>query len=52
MYATRGSLRVTAGDVEATLEPGDAFLVPAGVAHRYAAGDVVAEAVFGVAPTF
>ena len=52
MYATRGALRVEAGGVEATLEPGDAFFVPAGVAHRYAAGDGAAEAVFGVAPTF
>lgn len=52
VYALRGSLRVAAGDSEATLEPGDAFLVPAGVAHVYGAGDTVAEAIFGVAPSF
>lgn len=52
VYATRGSLRVEAGGVEAELEPGDAFFVPRGVPHRYVAGDRVAEAVFGVAPHF
>ena len=52
VYVTRGELRVEAGGVEATLAPGDAFLVPAGMPHRYAAGDVVAEAIFGVAPSF
>ena len=53
VYATRGSLRVEAGGVEATLAPGDGFLVPAGVAHSYAAGgEVGAEAIFGVAPSY
>jgi quercetin dioxygenase-like cupin family protein len=53
VYATRGSLRVEAGGVEATLAPGDGFLVPAGVPHSYAAGgDVGAEAIFGVAPSY
>jgi quercetin dioxygenase-like cupin family protein len=49
----RGSLRVSAGGVEATLGPWDGFLVPAGTAHAYAAeGDRVAEAIFGVAPRY
>jgi quercetin dioxygenase-like cupin family protein len=50
VFVTRGTLRVDAGGVEAELGPGDAFFVPQGVGHRYAAGDAVAEAVFGVAP--
>ena len=49
---TRGALRVEAGGVEATLSPGDAFVVPAGTPHRYAADAAVAEAVFGVAPRY
>jgi quercetin dioxygenase-like cupin family protein len=53
VYVTRGELRVEAGDAEATLAPGDAFFVPAGKPHRYGATDAgVAEAVFGVAPSF
>jgi quercetin dioxygenase-like cupin family protein len=53
LYVTRGSLRVEAGGVEADLSPGDAFFVPAGIPHRYAAaGDRVAEAIFGVAPDY
>ena len=53
LYARGGELRVEAAGVEATLEPGDAFFVPAGVPHRYAATDAgVAEAVFGVAPSY
>jgi quercetin dioxygenase-like cupin family protein len=53
LYVTRGALRVTAGGVEATLSRGDGFFVPAGVPHRYAAaGGAVAEAIFGVAPTY
>ena len=41
------------GGVQATLAPGDAFFVPSATAHRYAAtGEGVAEAVFGVAPSF
>ena len=32
--------------------PGDAFVVPAGTPHRYAADAAVAEAVFGVAPRY
>ncbi len=51
VYVTRGTLRVEAGGVEAELSPGDAFLVPQGVPHSYAAaGRGVAEAIFGVAP--
>ena len=53
LYATRGEVRVEAGEVEATLLPGDAFLVPSGTPHRYGAtGRAVAEAIFGVAPTY
>jgi quercetin dioxygenase-like cupin family protein len=53
VYVTRGELRVDAEGVEAALSPGDAFLVPAGVSHAYAAGEGgVAEAIFGVAPSF
>lgn len=53
LYVTRGTLYVEAGGVEATLTRGDGFFVPAGTPHRYAAaGDAVAEAIFGVAPTY
>jgi quercetin dioxygenase-like cupin family protein len=53
VYVTRGELRVEAADVEATLSPGDAFFVPSTTPHRYGATDAgVAEAVFGVAPSF
>jgi len=53
LYATRGALRVEAGGIEATLAPGDGFLVPAGTPHTYAAaGEHVAEAIFGVAPSY
>lgn len=52
VYVTRGALRVEAGAVEATLSPGDAFVVPAGTPHRYTADGAVAEAVFGVAPRY
>jgi len=53
LYVTRGALRVSAGGVEATLARGDGFLVPRGTPHRYAAdGDRVAEAIFGVAPSY
>jgi quercetin dioxygenase-like cupin family protein len=53
LYATRGELRVEAGGVDTTLSPGDAFLVPSGTTHRYGAtGRGVAEAIFGVAPSF
>jgi quercetin dioxygenase-like cupin family protein len=53
LYVTRGELRVEAGGAGETLSPGDAFFVPSGVAHRYAAtGAGVAEAVFGVAPAY
>ena len=53
VYATRGSLRVEAGGVEATLAPGDGFLIPAAVPHSYAApGEERAEAIFGVAPSY
>ena len=53
VYVTRGELRVEAAGVEATLTPGDAFFVPSAMPHRYGATDAgVAEAVFGVAPSF
>jgi quercetin dioxygenase-like cupin family protein len=53
LYATHGELRVEAGGVDATLSPGDGFLVPSGTPHRYGAtGRGVAEAIFGVAPSF
>ena len=53
LYAIRGALRVSAGGVEATLAPGDGFLVPAGTPHQYAAdGGAIAEAIFGVAPSY
>jgi quercetin dioxygenase-like cupin family protein len=53
VHVTRGELRVEAAGVEATLAPGDAFFVPSATPHRYAATDAgVAEAVFGVAPSF
>ncbi len=53
LYATRGALRVRAGDLEETLEPGDGFFVPAGVRHSYGAeGNAVAEGIFGVAPSY
>ncbi len=53
LYVTRGALRVEAGGVEATLSPGDGLFVPAGTPHSYAsAGGEVAEAIFGVAPTY
>jgi quercetin dioxygenase-like cupin family protein len=53
LYVTRGALRVSAGGVEGTLTRGDGFLIPAGTPHTYAAaGDLVAEAIFGVAPRY
>lgn len=53
LYVTRGELRVEADEAAALLSPGDAFLVPSGTPHRYAATDRgVAEAIFGVAPRF
>ena len=53
VYCLRGSIRVQAGGVDATLAPGDGFLVPAATPHTYGAdGDVVAEAIFGVAPGY
>ena len=53
VYATRGALRVEAGGVDAVLSPGDAFLVPSGTPHTYAAdARGVAEAIFGVAPSY
>jgi quercetin dioxygenase-like cupin family protein len=52
VYVTRGALQIEAGGVEATLSPGDAFVVPAGTPHRYTADADVAEAVFGVAPRY
>lgn len=53
VYVTRGALRVEAAGIEATLAPGDAFFLPSATPHRYGATDAgVAEAVFGVAPSF
>jgi quercetin dioxygenase-like cupin family protein len=53
LYVIRGELRVESGGVAATLSPGDAFFVPSGMPHRYASDDGgVAEAIFGVAPSF
>jgi quercetin dioxygenase-like cupin family protein len=53
LYATRGALRVEADGIKATLAPGDGFLIPAGTPHSYAAdGDLVAEGIFGVAPSY
>jgi quercetin dioxygenase-like cupin family protein len=49
VYATSGELTVSAGGVEATLAPGDAFSIPAGVAHSYGGAG---EAIFGVAPLY
>ena len=49
---TRGELGVEAGGVAAALSPGDAFFVPSGMLHLYASGNGVAEAIFGVAPSF
>jgi quercetin dioxygenase-like cupin family protein len=52
-YVTSGSLRIAAGGVDATLNPGDGFYVPAGVPHGYyAVGPEVANAIFGVAPEY
>jgi quercetin dioxygenase-like cupin family protein len=52
-YLTGGSLHIAAGDVEATLRPGDGFYVPAGIPHGYSAvGAEIAEAIFGVAPAY
>jgi quercetin dioxygenase-like cupin family protein len=53
LYALAGELRVAADGVDATLQPGDGFYVPAGVAHSYAAsGASPAEAILGVAPDY
>ena len=53
VYVTRGELRVEADGVDATLCPGDAFLVPSGTPHHYASDTgAAAEAIFGVAPSF
>jgi quercetin dioxygenase-like cupin family protein len=53
LYALAGEVRVAADGVDATLQPGDGFYVPAGVAHSYAAsGASPAEAILGVAPDY
>jgi quercetin dioxygenase-like cupin family protein len=53
LYVTAGALRVQAGDVDATLAPGDGFSIPAGVRHVYEARDgTTAEAILGVAPNY
>ena len=52
-YVTSGSLRIAAGEADATLTTGDGFYLPAGVRHGYAAvGAEPAEAIFGVAPDY
>ena len=52
LYALRGAPHVAAGGVEATLAPGDGFLIPAGMPHTTPPRDGVAEAIFGVAPSY
>ena len=53
VYALSGRMRVQAAGTDAVLTPGDAFYVPAGVPHRYAAaGSELGDAIFGVAPTY
>ena len=52
LYVTRGEVQVSAGGVEATLAPGDAFSIPAGRPHRYGGGGAGGEAIFGVAPEY
>jgi quercetin dioxygenase-like cupin family protein len=52
VYVTSGELQVLAGAVEATLAVGDGFYIPAGVQHKYGAGDGIAEAILGVAPDY
>ncbi len=53
LYVTEGTLRVVAGDVDATLSPADGFYVPAGAPHRYeAVGTTGGRAIFGVAPHY
>jgi len=53
LYVTTGQLRVVAGDVAASLGPGDGFYVPAGIPHRYeVSGPEIAEAIVGVAPDY
>ena len=49
LYVLRGEMHVSAGDVEATLSPGDGISIPAGTSHRYGGAG---EAIFGVAPYF
>jgi mannose-6-phosphate isomerase-like protein (cupin superfamily) len=52
LYVTSGALHVAADGVEATLEPGDGFYVPAGVPHSYAGVGGGGEAIVGVAPDY
>jgi quercetin dioxygenase-like cupin family protein len=53
VYTVSGSMRVLAEGVDTVLDAGDAFFVPAGVAHRYAAvGSTLGDAIFGVAPKY
>ena len=49
LYVTRGEVHVSAGGVEATLAPHDAFSIPAGTPHRYTGSGT---AIFGVAPAY
>jgi quercetin dioxygenase-like cupin family protein len=49
VYVLRGEVQVTAGDVQATLAPGDAFSIPAGISHTYGGAG---RAIFGVAPDY
>jgi quercetin dioxygenase-like cupin family protein len=53
VYTLSGSMRVLAEGGDTVLEAGDAFYVPAGVAHRYAATESThGDAIFGVAPRY
>jgi quercetin dioxygenase-like cupin family protein len=53
VYVVSGSLHVSTDDVDATLEVGDAFYLPADVPHVYTcSGAAPCDAVFGVAPTY
>jgi quercetin dioxygenase-like cupin family protein len=53
VYALSGSLRVLAEGEDTVLDPGDAFYVPAGVKHQYAAVEAtLGNAIFGIAPSY
>ena len=53
VYMLSGSMSVQIDGVSSILTPGDAFYVPAGVPHSYAAaGSTIGDAIFGVAPRY